>query len=118
MKPRRMLGVVIALAIAAGAFAQDMPDPSLIHGRAIPAQELPNGTVTVRVVREAIGNNAPDQQVSLTVGGRTRTATTDEAARRTFRRYWRLIGAGVGLIMRRVVRRIKQEAEQTVITCS
>jgi hypothetical protein len=47
-----------------------------------------------------------------------RTATTDEAARRTFRRYWRLIGAGVGLIMRRVVRRIKQEAEQTVITCS
>ena len=47
-----------------------------------------------------------------------RTATTDEAARRTFRRYWRLIGAGVGLIMRRVVRRIKHEAEQTVITCS
>ena len=51
------------------AFRQDMPDPSLIHGRAIPAPELANGTVTVRVVREAIGNNAPGQQVSVTVGG-------------------------------------------------
>ena len=35
----------------------NMPDPALIHGRAIPAPELPNGTVTVRVVREAIGKN-------------------------------------------------------------
>jgi hypothetical protein len=61
-----------------------MPDPSLIHGRAIPAQELANGTVTVRVVRESIGNNAPDQQVSLTVGGRTRTATTDAQGRAEF----------------------------------
>jgi hypothetical protein len=61
-----------------------MPDPSLIHGRAIPAQELPDGTVTVRVVREAIGNNASGQQVSLTVGGRTRTATTDEQGRAEF----------------------------------
>jgi hypothetical protein len=40
-----------------------------------------------------------------------RTATTDESARRAFRRYWRLIAPGVGLIMRRVVRRIKAEAE-------
>jgi len=43
-----------------------------------------------------------------------RTATTDEAARRTFRRYWRFIGTGVGIVMRRVVRRIKHEAEQRV----
>lgn len=42
-----------------------------------------------------------------------RTATTDDIARRTFRRYWRIIGAGVGLVMRRVVRRIKAEAERT-----
>jgi len=61
-----------------------MPDPSLIHGRAIPAQELANGTVTVRVVREAIGNNVPGQQVSVTVGGTTRTATTDAQGRAEF----------------------------------
>ena len=36
-----------------------MPDPSLIHGKALPAPELPDGTVTVRVVRESIGNDIP-----------------------------------------------------------
>ena len=41
-----------------------------------------------------------------------RTATTDDTARRTFRRYWRIIGAGVGIVMRRVLRRIKAAAEQ------
>ncbi len=43
-----------------------------------------------------------------------RTATTDASARRTFRRYWRLIAPGVGLVMRRVLRRIKAEAERPV----
>jgi hypothetical protein len=75
---------VIAVCLSSGGFAQDMPDPSLIHGRAIPAQELANGTVTVRVVREAIGNNVPGQQVSVSVGGATRTATTDAEGRAEF----------------------------------
>jgi hypothetical protein len=73
---------LVALPIAV--FAQDMPDPSLIHGRAIPASELADGVVTVRVVREAIGNNVAGQQVQLTVSGRTRTATTDEQGRAEF----------------------------------
>ena len=82
---RWALGVVALLVLAvAGAFAQDMPDPSLIHGRAIPAPELPAGTVTVRVVREAIGNNVAGQQVRVTAGGATRTATTDELGRAEF----------------------------------
>jgi hypothetical protein len=66
--------------------AQDMPDPSLIHGRAIPAPELPAGTVTVRVVREAIGNNVPGQRVRLAVAGETRDATTDDQGRAEFDR--------------------------------
>ena len=81
---RWALGVVMVAMLSTGAFAQDMPDPSLIHGRAIPAQELANGMVTVRVVREAIGNNVPGQQVSVTVGGATRTATTDAQGRAEF----------------------------------
>ena len=54
---------LVAWALGLGpSFAQvNMPDPALIHGRAIPAPELPNGTVTVRVVREAIGNNISGQ---------------------------------------------------------
>ena len=77
--------LVLALTLAAAAGAQDMPDPSQMAGRAIPAPELPNGTVTVRVVRESLGNNMPDQQVRVTVGGTTRTATTDELGRAEFR---------------------------------
>ena len=80
----RTLLVAVALTLSISVWAQDMPDPSLIHGRAIPAQELAAGTVTVRVVREAIGNNVPGQQVQLTVAGRTRTANTDEQGRAEF----------------------------------
>src|SRR5688572_1398803 len=79
-----VLRVCIAIALGTVAAAQDMPDPSLIHGRAIPAAELPAGTVTVRVVREAIGNNASGQQVRVTVGGTTRAATTDAQGRAEF----------------------------------
>jgi hypothetical protein len=78
------LWALVLVALPISAFAQDMPDPSLIHGRAIPASELANGVVTVRVVREAIGNNLAGQQVQLTVSGRTRTATTDEQGRAEF----------------------------------
>ena len=81
---RLAVGSLILGFVCAAAWAQDMPDPSLIHGRAIPAQELPNGTVTVRVVREAIGNNVPGQQVRVTVGDATRTATTDAQGRAEF----------------------------------
>jgi hypothetical protein len=72
------------LMIAGTAGAQDMPDPSLIHGRAIPASELGDGIVTVRVVREAIGNNVPGQQVQVIIGGTKRTATTDDQGRAEF----------------------------------
>jgi hypothetical protein len=41
-----------------------------------------------------------------------RTTTTDSAAQRTFRRYWRVIHPGVALIMARVLRRIKAQAER------
>jgi hypothetical protein len=66
------------------ASAQQMPDPSLIHGKALPAPELPDGTITVRVVRESIGNDIPNQPVSLTATGRTRTAQTDAQGRAQF----------------------------------
>ena len=79
------LGVASLLLIPAHGSAQiNMPDPSLIHGRALPAPELPAGTVTVRVVREAIGNNVVGQEVRLTVAGSARTAQTDAEGRAEF----------------------------------
>ena len=62
----------------------NMPDPSLIHGKAIPAAELAAGTVTVRVVREAIGNNIAGQGVTVRSGATTRTAKTDDQGRANF----------------------------------
>lgn len=61
-----------------------MPDPALMHGRAIPAADLPAGTITVRVVREALSNNVVGQEVRLTAGGAVRTAQTDDQGRATF----------------------------------
>ena len=77
-------GLLVFWVLHAPAAAQDMPDPSLIHGRAIPAPELANGTVTIRVVRENIGNNVEGQEVRVSVGNVTRTAATDSLGRAEF----------------------------------
>src|SRR5262245_51209617 len=73
--------VIWALCLGVADAQIAMPDPALIHGRAIPAAELPQGTVTVRVVREAIGNNVASQAVRLTVNGSPRNAVTDDQGR-------------------------------------
>jgi hypothetical protein len=78
--------VVLVLGFDGSAWAQiNMPDPSVINGKAIPAGELQTGTVTVRVVREALGNNVVGQQVALTVNGEMKKAVTDEQGRAEFR---------------------------------
>lgn len=59
----------------------NMPDPSQIAGRAIPAPELPDGTVSVRLVRESIGNNITGHEITVSAGGATRTAKTDDSGR-------------------------------------
>ncbi len=64
--------------------AQAMPDAAQMSGMPLPAGELPNGTVTVRLVRERMGNNVPGQEVALiTPDGRV-TAVTDAQGRAEF----------------------------------
>lgn len=78
--------LLLLLVFAAPAAAQiAMPDPSVINGKALPAGELQTGTITVRVVRESIGNNIVGQQVTMTVNGDTKKAVTDEQGRAEFR---------------------------------
>jgi hypothetical protein len=79
------VGALALLLIPGGVSAQQMPDPSQIHGKAIPAPELGNSVVTVRVVRENIGNNVPQQTVKIAQGSVSRTATTDEQGRAEFK---------------------------------
>jgi len=70
---------------ASAASAQvEMPDPTAIAGTPLPAPELPNGSITVRVVRERMGNNLAGQVVTLRVGSQTRSATTDAQGRAQF----------------------------------
>ena len=66
------------------ASAQDMPDPSAMAGVPLPAADLPNAAVSVRVVRERMGNNVAGQEVTLIVGSTPRTAKTDEQGRALF----------------------------------
>jgi hypothetical protein len=80
-----VLAVLGSLVLGSAAHAQQgMPDPSLMNGRAIPAPELATGTVTVRVFRESIGNNVPDQTVRVTTGSASREDSTDEQGRAEF----------------------------------
>src|SRR6478672_10273728 len=74
--------LVLVLGLPAFAVAQvAMPDPSMINGKALPAGDLQTGTITVRVVRESVGNNIVGQQVTMTVNGDTKKAVTEEQGR-------------------------------------
>lgn len=81
----RLVLMLLALLVSAGsAAAQQMPDASQMAGRPLPAPELATGTVSVRVVREQMGNNLPNQTVTLKAGERTLTGTTDAQGRAMF----------------------------------
>jgi hypothetical protein len=81
----RKLAFLVCVLFAVPAYAQvDMPDPSAIAGTPLPAPELATGTLTVRVVRERMGNNIADQDVTLTIGPAKRTLKTDAQGRAQF----------------------------------
>ena len=50
---------LLVLVLASLAQAQQMPDPSLIHGKALPAPELATGTVTVPEGSSGAGRALP-----------------------------------------------------------
>jgi hypothetical protein len=64
--------------------AQQMPDPSEMAGRPLPAPELPAGTVSVRLVRERMGNNIVNHPVTLKAPDRSLSGTTDQQGRALF----------------------------------
>jgi hypothetical protein len=76
--------LVIAAGITPAAAQVAMPDASQMSGVPLPAGELPVGTLSVRVVRERMGNNIPGQSVSVTANGQTRSGTTDAQGRAQF----------------------------------
>lgn len=67
--------------VATPAAAQQMPNPKEISGVPLPAQDLPAGTISVRVVRGSFTSNLANQPVEITVDGKTQTKRTDESGR-------------------------------------
>jgi hypothetical protein len=85
MRAWARIAAAAVLAIAAGtSVSGQMPDPRMMAGRAVPAADLPAGTVTVRVVRETLANNVPGVSVELHGAGAVRSATTGADGRAMF----------------------------------
>jgi hypothetical protein len=61
-----------------------MPDPSQMSGVPLPAPELADATISVRLFRERIGNNITGHPVKVRNAQMERSASTDAAGRATF----------------------------------
>jgi hypothetical protein len=81
---RPTLVAPLILVFSAAALAQQMPDPSQMAGQPLPAPDVAAGTVSVRVVRERMGNNVVDHPVTLRAGDRSIEAKTDAQGRAAF----------------------------------
>ena len=64
--------------------ASAQPDPKQMAGIPRPVTDLPDGAVSVRLIRGQLSNNIPNFPVELHVGSQVRTAKTDEAGRAEF----------------------------------
>jgi hypothetical protein len=86
MRPGRPAGLVALLVLATAVVSAQvpMPDPKTMSGVPLPSGDLPNGTVSARVIRGQLGNNIAGQTVELVGDGASRTATTDDSGRATF----------------------------------
>jgi hypothetical protein len=81
---RTFLLALAALGAAAALASAQMPDVSQMSGVPLPASDLPDGTISVRVVRGDLSNNVVGHPVELHGGGRTWQASTDENGRAQF----------------------------------
>ena len=61
-----------------------MPDAKEMSGIPRPVTDLPNGTVSIRLIRGDLSNNITNHPVELHVGSKVLTANTDDAGRAQF----------------------------------
>jgi hypothetical protein len=73
--------VVLACAVTLAAAQFDMPDPKKIAGVPLPADDLPSGTISVRLIRGSFEKNIPDTAIEFSVNGTRRTVRTDAFGR-------------------------------------
>ena len=66
-----------------GGFA--MPDPKQMSGIPRPVDDLPNGAISVRLIRGSLSNNLTGHPVDLHIGSKVITVKTDENGRAEFK---------------------------------
>ena len=62
-----------------------MPDPKQMSGIPRPVDDLPNGAISVRLIRGSLSNNLTGHPVDLHVGSKVVTVNTDENGRAEFK---------------------------------
>jgi hypothetical protein len=82
-----LLAVFAVLAFAGSGWAQggfQMPDPKQMSGIPRPVTDLPEGHISVRLIRGQLSNNIPNAPVELHAGSKVITVKTDENGRAEF----------------------------------
>ena len=79
---RRLLAGILWLGSVSIGLAQ--PNPRQMSGLPLPDPQLPDGTITVRIIRGQLSNNVPDHPVELHEGDSVVTANTDANGRASF----------------------------------
>jgi hypothetical protein len=77
-----LIGAVLIASISSAQF--QMPDPKQMSGIPRPVDDLPAGSISVRLIRGSLSNNITGHPVDLTVGGKKQTVKTDESGRAQF----------------------------------
>ena len=83
MTARIGVGAAMVLLCLAG-LAGAQPDPRQMSGIPLPDAALPDGTISVRVIRGQLANNVSDHAVELRQGDIVETAVTDAEGRAVF----------------------------------
>ncbi|HYN08515.1 MAG TPA: hypothetical protein VES67_14125 [Vicinamibacterales bacterium] len=82
MKIRCLLAIAMLACVLATPSAQlQMPDPKQIAGVPLPANDVPAGTVSVRVIRGSFAKNIQDATVEFSIDGKVRREKTDASGR-------------------------------------
>jgi hypothetical protein len=84
---RLVLAILAVLTFAGAAWAQggfQMPDPRQMSGIPRPVTDLPEGHISVRLIRGQLSNNIPNFPVELHAGDKVVTVKTDENGRAEF----------------------------------
>jgi hypothetical protein len=80
-----LLGFLCVLAGGAVLHAQfQMPDPKQMSGIPRPVDDLPSGSISVRLIRGSLSNNIAGHPVELHLGAKVQTVKTDENGRAQF----------------------------------